>query len=853
MLHKLNFNTSINIHFKPGGKYTGIISNGIINVKEVTIKDFSQYVTQPYGYAWTSSYIEGSRKSENWRSQSVFYLDYDDGTTFDEILKRFDAASMRPNIIYNTLSDTPEKRKFRVVMFFDGIIDCKKTALYLQSNLVDLFKSDPNCKTVERMIYPGYSVLYLDEVENEIEDLFKTINTFVISKDKNGNNNFRIRGIKEYELKIDENDTPVYRITNLKSENKEAFECKRKIVEDFNWDKSFETIKILDDFNKGIRIKHAQIFGLASSLKYIKGGLLYMKNKMNEVNRNLDRVDMYGNKADPYVPSDFATLPFVNAKNYSPESLSKFSPYIEDHDYNNIIDATKWQNGRIDVLYNEPKMTLEDAENKLKVEFVKTIREITNLSPLRFNSFIGDLYDECEDKISFFKTITIFKVPTGLGKTQQLEKIKNVLIATKTNRLKNELSDRMDTVSNEHYVTPDYPSFSNEYINDLISSYTNSNLYEQTSKLIKKISEGSTIRIDSIVYTPTKDDILLAQLYKDENKKCRETFDTVITTHKRVILDTSFNHDILVFDECPLDTIVEHSKYVFNFSIFDNTPFKNDIEPIEKWVRNDLGFNQIVNTPTFEIKNYSKFAEFCALNGESNLIKLLDSDFIFRDNTCKSSKGEVVFISKKDLPNKHIIIMSATAPIHLYKHIFGDKIKVIDISNVEKKGKIKQYTSKSWSRSSLLRSSEKSLVNLKDLVGDKPVITFMNFKKIFKNPSIFHFGNTAGYDELKGLDIAVVGTDNKPIHVYFFYAKLTGMDIKGSDNTLDNRVIDWNGFRFRIMTFENETLKDIQLSIIESELIQAVGRNRNLRENCTTLLFSSLPLRISDEFIWDKN
>ena len=78
---------------------------------------------------------------------------------------------------------------------------------------------------------------------------------------------------------------------------------------------------------------------------------------------------------------------------------------------------------------------------------------------------------------------------------------------------------------------------------------------------------------------------------------------------------------------------------------------------------------------------------------------------------------------------------------------------------------------------------------------------FSYLKKLFKNADkIVHFGNTSGYDHLKGIDISVVGTDNKPLYVYFFYAKIIGMKLKGSDNLLDTRIIEWGGFRFKPQT-----------------------------------------------------
>lgn len=837
MLHKIKIN-EITLNSKPEEKTAGFISNNINVEKEVSIEQFSNLVTQPYAYTWTACFFENKRNKENWKSQSIFYLDFDKGTSLEDIMTRLNMMSLRPNLIYNTLSDSIACRKWRVVFFLDAITKCRATAEWIQSNLVKMFPdSDQSCSTIERMIYPGYSIQHIDKRENDFQDFIKIINSFVISQDKTGQN-YQTRNMKSYEFYINDNDDYEFSIIKIKDVKKsKELEAEIQILEKFDWNKAFSEIKILNDFNNGVRLKHMEIFGLATNLMYIKGGLTYMKKKMIEVNNNPNRVDINGKPAMKYIHQQFATLPQVKKNKYKPQLLNKFSPYEEDCDFSNILESVRWKRGRIDILETYEQISLDDAEKKLKEEFYKKVIQINN------SDYDLDLF-EANTQPNYIKNITIFKVATGLGKTRQLEKVNNALIATKTNKLKRELSDRMKV---EHCMTPDYPSFSDNDINEMINSYTNSNLYEETSSIIKKIADGYEIKlVNNKTFKPTEIDKQLACDYRDDNSLCRLTDMTVITTHSRSIFDNSFKHDTIIFDECPLESIIEMGVYRFNFSPFDGTEFTEIIKPIEKWLREEIGFNQIVEKRDFVIKNYTKFCEFCAINGESGLIRLLDSDFVYRDI---NNKEEIFFATKKNIPNKNIIIMSATAPLEIYRYVFGERLEVIDISNVEKVGKIKQYTSKSWSRSSFLKASEKSLNNLLDIIGDKPVITFNKFMKVFKNPAPFYFGNTLGYDELKGNDIAIVGTYNRPLHVYFFYAKIIGMDIKGSDNILENIIVEWSGYRFKTMTFRNEILRNIQLSMIESELIQAVGRNRNTRYNCETLLFSNQPLRISDEFI----
>lgn len=94
---------------------------------------------------------------------------------------------------------------------------------------------------------------------------------------------------------------------------------------------------------------------------------------------------------------------------------------------------------------------------------------------------------------------------------------------------------------------------------------------------------------------------------------------------------------------------------------------------------------------------------------------------------------------------------------------------------------------------------------------------------------------------LEGKDILVIGT---PYHAEFLYKlAAVSMGIKfdeGEKMTL--LTVDYNGYRFRFTTFVDEKLRKIHLWMIESELEQAVGRARLLRNACTVNLFSNFPL-----------
>jgi hypothetical protein len=112
-----------------------------------------------------------------------------------------------------------------------------------------------------------------------------------------------------------------------------------------------------------------------------------------------------------------------------------------------------------------------------------------------------------------------------------------------------------------------------------------------------------------------------------------------------------------------------------------------------------------------------------------------------------------------------------------------------------------------------------------------------------------HFGNCSGYDELKGKDIVVLGTPHYNPIQYLLFASAMGIDVNSIQTEMREQRVEWNGFRFRFMTYDDPRLQKIQLGLIESELVQAVGRARTLRTNAKVEVFSNLPLKIADKFI----
>ena len=64
--------------------------------------------------------------------------------------------------------------------------------------------------------------------------------------------------------------------------------------------------------------------------------------------------------------------------------------------------------------------------------------------------------------------------------------------------------------------------------------------------------------------------------------------------------------------------------------------------------------------------------------------------------------------------------------------------------------------------------------------------------------------------------------------------------------------IEYNCCRFWFNTYDNKILRNIQLWFINTELEQAVGRARLLRNDCTVYLYSNLPMKQAEFLYEDK-
>ena len=783
------------------------ISKGIQLVVEDTIDEIAKYITYPFSYTWYPSKRNGALNNTNWIGQSIFALDFDDGLiSVEDALERLHDLHIYPQLWYTTLRSSEALLKFRIVMFLDQPITSLQHHKNIHNAFFRIFKeADKACSNASRFYFGGQvaTVLHYEPIPTQL--FLDNLCVKMISLD-----NGRSRSLKSSSGGDKSNNGENRRVlySNYKN-NQNSPGCNEKLLLktsylvggiEININVARKKIKILDEFLNGKWLYHNEIFGLATNMKYMKGGLKLMKNIMQKYN-NLGITN--------YSADNFNTIVYVNNTLYHPTAINSFSSYPEDEEHFDLINAVRNVRGHIEVLEDINKIPLDTATVMFKEAFNSAIKSNNN-------------------------KVYLFCLPTAIGKTEALTSLTGVTIATKTNDLKDELADRM--VVNKA-ITPDIQKFENENIYRKLEYFYRIGQNRKATAMLFDIANNSMGEY-------SKSDIMQVQQYVQQLKESYESEDTVITTHKRAI-HSDFKHNTVIFDEDPLDMLIDLKQMDLTdlrkiYYEYSNTQLQEVIDYLES-----ADVDIVNDTPMFNIivEDIIENIKFSSI--ESNIFDFFASKHYIRD---KRNPHIIHYVIKRSLPaNKKIIILSATLPLPIYKMLLGDDIEIVNLQDVEQKGQIIQYTKRSCSRHALNRYVK----DISEIVGDKPVITFKDFGAEFNKPvKEMYFGNCSGYDSIKGKDLVVVGTPHQNNIKYLLTAKVVDLSFNTPVIKMSYQKITFNGFRFMFNTYENEILRNIQLSSIESELIQAIGRARTLRFDCTVEVYSNFPLRISKKFIF---
>ncbi len=483
----------------------------------------------------------------------------------------------------------------------------------------------------------------------------------------------------------------------------------------------------------------------------------------------------------------------------------------------NLLEQGKLYRGHFQTLGKRKKKTIEEAKQEFK------------------NIFHGIMENDSEG-------VYIIKAPTGFGKTyeyiQACKKYSNTTIALPTHRLINEVGKKMKQEGVIHSAVPELPNYLPEDIKFRLEHLYNIGAYRSAKYYLKSIA---------------KDNSQIEQYLKNLSDIKEISNEVILTTHQRCLYSSDYNKTLIVDEDIipsmfPTD-FIRLSDFKRLVDKAKSAGFENTWNDIYLGLLNSQ-YNVIQDMSDYNVPKTQKVEKLIAGSTDirTNILGFLNSyKFIKTKSKNEDIKEDFIhFIRRRELPNKKIIILSATLTESIAKKVFGSDVKFFDIGDIETKGRVVQVTNKSFSRTSIKEDPEgmkrlgRNLIYLYNQ-NNEAVITYMDLKQ---NDGDMHLWATQGIDSLRGKNITVVGTTNfNPINYVLFCAAL-GVDIKLSDiEQMEYQPVEYENHRFYYTTYRNnKDLRDIQFYKVGSELIQAVGRARHLREDVTVLVLSNFPI-----------
>ena len=573
--------------------------------------------------------------------------------------------------------------------------------------------------------------------------------------------------------------------------------------------------QLFKEFEDGERdMTHDELFALVTNLKQIESGFQRFKEIQAE------HPEFYDNERREKWERH---LSYIRQQEYKPYSCDSFCPYCKECNHGtNILSTVRPKPGMMERTprYSEKFYSIEEVQDDTYAAISRAYR--------------------AEDT-----KIHIIKSQTGAGKSHSYLQLMSenpddrFLIAAPTNLLKDEIYNKAKRMGIAVCKTPSLEQIKDE-------------MPDKVRRRIEKFYRSGQHRavhpyIESLI-RPTKETRLhkkpipCLMKYMEERNVLRKFKGSVITTH-RYLLNMD-EERLKAFDAIIIDEDILFKSIIPNQGEITIAELKK------------LSADTADSCLSMKIKTLLKLAKDQSCIEVDSFEWDDEDDEIYSfdlPSFCQSERfyvrrasrenglteDTVTFLKSASFKDMKYIMVSATVDEAICRQYFGeDRVDFHECKRASYQGTLYQYPGKSMSRSSIASDSGivRRLMKRFDM-DEERVITFMR-----ENIGHLHFGNTEGSNTLEGQDILVVGT---PYHADFLYklaAFTMGLDFD-EDEEVGPQVVTHNGYRFRFTTFQNEDLQHLQFWMIESELEQAVGRARLLRNPCNVHLFSNFPLR----------
>lgn len=881
-----DFYFSINIdsvpHYqKPDNNEFGRINNRIQknqNFKTIDFDTFCEMVGEK-GHSFLPSYFKNEhRTNANWQSQFCFAVDIDNGETLQEALDTCFKYKIVPNLIYTTFSHTEENHRFRIVWFLDEVIEDVRIQRFIQLGLMRFFKNvDKSCQDRSRMFAGGNSIFYKNETSYlSVVQLFLSLND-LFRKDNNAAKNTLsfardvgvniINGYLDCKIQCDDaedtasphiyqsskkniaNSIIIYNrgckdflthyiinFTNTYSTSTEQFEIeqiksKRELIRNFDFENLENKCQFFkDSLELKVKVEHNEMFGLFTNLLNIQGSDKYVKQICDNVLKTTTK------NPEEKITNIKNTINQIKKVGYKPMQCCNFCPYYQDcHSESNMINYSK-----LGKYHKNQAVQIDSDSNVREIEDIRT----------RLNDLLKWFFEK-DTNNNIGTNLYVVKAPTGIGKTETfINSLSNygesVVYAAPTHKLLKNVSKRLTEAGYvEDLDFMCYPELPEDFENkDFIEKLYKAGAHRRAAVELKKIAE-------------TNKEIKEYLIKKDKV----DNFDKIILiTHSRLIYAPLkkkpkkyiIDEDIFLSTMFPVSILKVQDLMTATEHIRTNHPDFKHLESIKSVLKDvqDATEETIKETPKSILLDKEVLTKYIA-----ELIKedRISSNLLnFYNSECYVKCGEyITYINKNSFNfglSADVMVLSATVNEFFVKTAFKDA-SFVDLGQAKYKGKLYQVPSRSLSRSCINKNKEGYKNYTKKLCRqflgeDYNLLTFPEFLLEEKTDieKQLNLWNCLGLDNFQDKNLAIVGTPHCPPVVYYLMANVLGLNTNVSST--EHRPIERNGFNFYFNTYsENQELAEIQLYLIESVLMQAVGRARLVNNaDRNVLLLSNLML-----------
>jgi len=869
----------------------------------ITIRTLVEKITKGCTHCFAAC-RDKKRTNATWEHQLLFGVDFDKGWTLEHFEEHCNKYCIAPSFIYPSFRHTDDAHRFRAVFIMDRLVTDYHTRTLIAQCLYDLFTlpvpggdpihPDESCLDGARMFYGTDKPLIcadfkartnpyhlLECVLNKMKEedpahfaenertLLSLLN-IELTHDGNVVQNFgavsenpslRDFTVSSYCYKEDAADSHpfstsiiyndhLFRINWTCSEAEER--CKKeekdskktgsqkskksrrlkgvkikkkqlqppRRISDEEFDILYQKCRLYREFMDGERyVHHNERFLLLTNLRYLVGGRKRFKE-------GLSKRDDYN---DPCMMSD------VDRANYKPKQC-KYCGYDRCCDHKSTL------------LQQLPLKRHECRQEK----------ESPPAKKLHYSrAELGKAMKQCIE--SEDTKIYVVKCDTGVGKTEVVLKqdLSGTCMGFPTHALKAEAHQRLMDNGQHVYLWPKPPDLPAELAEELARRHAKG--IGGTTEIYRRAMDHKEIREDFDRLAE------IAQYIEALSEVYRQT--SVFTTQEKAyqlqtvsglrtfIFDEDFATTLVRVEEIPLSAIREMMERIDKL---DSAEYADILSHLQEVYNSPQEMNhRLVDKPHYsQSVLHSLIAQMP--NKFLSPMECLFTCELYRKELDKDGYPNSIWtICKRNLAeDKKFIVLSATANEEVYRALFHDRLVFIDLSGTELKGQIICHTRHSFSKSQSLDSKHKThkkVQSAKEKYGFDGIITHKclakstdDGKHLLKAPDIpvfATFGGLLGLDSLQDKNFAVVGTPYPPEPVTKLWAGLLGFSDTEDDFEFCQQDVEFNEYRVNLpVCSDDPRIQALNLWLIHSELVQAVGRARLVSNARKLHVFAKLPI-----------